>query len=62
VSALFITIYILPHIREKAQLLLDFFDKLWSASIEALHFYAHCLYGQPHRVAPTITDQPGKRS
>jgi len=28
VSALFITIYILPHKRKKAQLLLDFFDKL----------------------------------
>jgi hypothetical protein len=31
VSALFITIYILPQICEKAQLLLDFFDKLSAA-------------------------------
>jgi len=31
VSALFITIYILPQICEKAQLLLDFFDKLREA-------------------------------
>jgi hypothetical protein len=53
VSALFITIYILPHIREKAQLLLDFFDKLKRQASPAafycrlsLHFFAEPVYSK----------------
>jgi len=41
VSALFITIYILPHKREKAQLLLDFFDKLRRLSRDSAAFLCY---------------------